>query len=95
MTSALLSIASHVWIALRSRQEPKDERDEAISARSLRNAYVVLLSLLGIVLFCPSSLWWGQTTGATYTALLLCFIAAETTRFFSQAVYYRRGWIGA
>lgn len=88
-----LSVAAHVWIALRSQREPKDERDVAIASRSLRNAYFVLMLSLGTILFTPYPLWTvAAAPGSTYAALLLSFIAAETTRFLSQVVYYRRGW---
>ena len=87
-----LSVAAHIAISLQSRQEPQDERDVAIASKAMRNAYVVILCSLGLLLFVPSSLWdQSRPTGLMYEALVLCFIAAEVTRFLSQTLYYRLG----
>lgn len=89
--SVLLNLAAHLVIAIRARQEKKDERDLAIESRALRNAYYVLLVSVALVVFCP---WpWDQllSLGLIVQVLLAFFVAAETTRFLTQAVCYRRG----
>ena len=90
--STLLIIASHVAISLQSPQEPMDERDRSIESQAAKNAYYVLLALVCIVIFTPT-FWWDSfhVPGLTHQSLLLAFVVAETVRFLSQVVYYRRG----
>ena len=89
----LIEIVYHVLIALKSRAEPKDERDVLIAGRAYRNAYLLLTagSFISIALFL--GLTEAQRSGGQPMAavdLLLAFvIAAEITKFVTQLIYYR------
>ena len=88
----VLNVGVHIAIAVRTRLEPKDERDRAIEATSYRNAYYVFLSCVGMILFIPMP-WLNHTMTLALMnqVLFVCFIVAETTRYLTQAVGYRRG----
>lgn len=88
----LLNVGVHIAITLRSRLQPKDERDRAIESTACRNAYYVLLCCVGVIVFTP--LPWlnrAQTLALMNQVLLACFVVSETTRYLTQAVCYRRG----
>lgn len=80
-------VANIVIVAFRSRVEPPDERDRAIDFRSLKISYYVLAVSVFLAIGCVlvySPLFISQM-------LLLCFVAAEVTRYSTQAFCYRRG----
>lgn len=87
----LIQIPIYVVIALRSRQEEKDERDQAIELKSFRVGYGLLttsvfLAVGAIVLFLPrlDAVFLSQV-------FYLCFVIAEVGKYFTQVVCYRRG----
>lgn len=91
----MINIVAQSWVAIRTKQEPKDERDVAVEAKAYRNAYLVLIGLAWTVVFVPppalvsmsklsTPLFMGQL-------LLLCFIVAEATKYLTLVVCYRRG----
>ena len=95
-----LGIVAFIVIAIRSREEPKDERDIAIESKAYKNAYVVLafaciFAISWIIVYVVAT---GSEPAArllTPTAIsqmvLFCFVAAEATRYGTQAISYRRG----
>jgi hypothetical protein len=97
---ALILIVAKIAISVSRKDEPKDERDEAVESKALKIAYFVLVSL-GFTLVGAVSIWFldrspGSADGGRAIlwisqTVLLCFIVAEATRFGSQAIYYRLG----
>jgi hypothetical protein len=96
----VLLVIVHIVIALRSRQESKDERDRAIESKAFRNAYFVLVSSGFVVIPCviglefgidPSSLHRLLAPAFISQLLLLCFVVAEAAKYLTQIVSYRRG----
>jgi hypothetical protein len=89
---SLLHGATFIGIERSSPKEPADERDDAVASKALRNAYYVVLFLLGLIVFSP--MWWQQFTppGLTHQLLLGCYVTAETVRLFSRGWYYRYGF---
>lgn len=85
----------HAAIALRTREEPADERDRAIEGRSVRAAYWVLLTgVMVLVLGVPmlGGLVPGSDSGLLVGQIaLLCVVVAESVHFGVQAAGYRRG----
>jgi hypothetical protein len=78
--------------SVKTRREPKDERDLAIEAKSFRYAYHLLLISLAAVIFTPMFWWPAALALALKTELLLlCFCAAEATKFATRVVGYRLG----
>ncbi|MDB5970204.1 MAG: hypothetical protein JWQ90_2654 [Hydrocarboniphaga sp.] len=79
-------------VRAKTRQEPKDERDLAIEAKSFRYAYHLLLISLAVVIFTPM-FWWKDSLvlGLKTELLLLCFCLAEATKFATRVVGYRLG----
>jgi magnesium-transporting ATPase (P-type) len=95
-----LGIVAFIAIAIRSRQEPKDERDMAIESKGYKNAYFVLafaclFAISWIIVYAvaagPESAARLLTPTAMSQMLLFCFVAAEATRYGTQAISYRRG----
>ena len=96
---AVLAGVVTVLLTLRQRDEPKDERDAAVEARAFRCAYLVIAALsctlaMGMPgLLASPELAHGDRSFALLLAsqvLLLCFVLAEATRYFTLAVGYRR-----
>lgn len=96
----ILLIVVHIVIAIRSRQEPKDERDLAIESKSFKIGYYVLVSacfagipsVLGAVLgIHPESAPRLMTLPFLSQLLLLCFVFAEAAKYITQVFCYRRG----
>jgi hypothetical protein len=69
------------------RIEERTERDDAIAAQSSRNAYVVMTAG---VFAAYGSMFVGLTAFQIGSVILLAFLLAETVKFASQLVYYRR-----
>ncbi|CAN5295729.1 hypothetical protein BH18GEM1_BH18GEM1_10660 [soil metagenome] len=98
--SIVLNVAAHIGIAIRSRQEKKDERDIVIESKSFKYAYYVLavsyfLAIGCVVVFAvapvPMPSDYLLAPALIGQIFLLCFVVAEATRFLIQAVSYRRG----
>jgi hypothetical protein len=100
IVQVILLVAASVVIALRSRQEPKDERDVAIESKSFRNAYwvfsflsITAIGSLIVLALAPTAaaneLWLAPAFLAQI--FLLCFVLAEVTKQLTQVVCYRRG----
>lgn len=100
-----LIVAVNIVLAIRTPQEPKDERDLSIERTAYRNAYVALNA--GVWTALPVVLTWCGLAGATATAagleggmairpavigqaLFLCFAFAECVKLATQAYLYRR-----
>ena len=96
----VLLIIAHILFALRGKQEAKDERDLIIESKSFRNAYFVC-AFFALFSGCWAIMY---TIGAgTETAMrtltpvamaqmmLFCFVAAEATKYLTEAINYRRG----
>jgi hypothetical protein len=97
---SLLCIAASLAIALRSRREPRDERDSAVEAKALKVAYYVLIvsGFMAVGFAFCSAITRGADPSAGMSAAMLmsqlvlfCFVVAEATRFLAQVVCYRRG----
>lgn len=96
----ILLVAAHILIAVRSREEQRDERDVAMESKSFRNAYsvlsvsCVLLTLCVITLALVPESWPADRLLAPAfmsQLFLLCCVLAEATKYATQAVCYRRG----
>jgi hypothetical protein len=91
--SIILNGGAHIVIAIRCRQEKKDERDIAIESKSYRNAYFVLIVLIWMVILTAPAGTPEHHFGPVFISqmVLLCFVVAETTKYFTTVVCYRRG----
>lgn len=69
------------------RIEARTERDAAIAAGAARNAYLVMTT--GVFATFAST-FAGLTAFEMGSVLLLAFLLAETVKFASQLIYYRR-----
>ncbi len=95
----VLQIMAGIAIAIRSKQEPKDERDQAIEAKSSRYAYFVLGACVFVAPWVVAPIVMAGegdfaqllTPIAISQMVLFCFVVAETVRFAIQVVCYRRG----
>lgn len=96
---ALLIVVSIV-LAIRSREEPKDERDLEIESKSFKIAYYILTLgcfggiptlILCVLPFAPEM--GPQLVAPLFLSqlLLLCFVVAEAAKYITQVVCYRRG----
>ncbi len=96
----VLLIVVHIVFAVRAKEEEKDERDLAIESKSFKIAYFVLVSSAFVAIPCligvgfsmqPSGI--DQMTSPVFVSqlLLLCFVAAEASKYVTQLVCYRRG----
>lgn len=83
----IIQVVYHVLLSIRFRQEPKDERDEKISARATQYAYNVLIVGAAILVFGHFSL----TNSSMLVAqmLLLVIVLAEVVRYAATVVLYR------
>ena len=86
----------HVTLSLCGKEEPKDERDVLVDAKSARNAYYILIS--GLVIFgghaaAVDVFGLGELPSAMTLVLgaVLAVVIAEVGHYVSQLVYYRRG----
>lgn len=98
--SIVLGIVSGIVVAVTSKQEPKDERDAAIESRAYRYAYFVLatlcftaVGLVSVAALLRPALPDGRLLAPMLIAqvFLFCFVAAESTKYLTQALSYRRG----
>jgi len=89
----LIGIASHILIAVRTRPERADERDEVVELRGARNAYRALAAGLWCVLllFLAHSFLGLPSQGLLFYAIMAAFALAELVRLGSQLLYYRLG----
>ena len=90
----LLNVIAKIVIAVRSRQEPRDERDIAIESKSFRHAYWVFAFFVWLVIMvAPVSSIAGHLLTSAFISqmLFLCFVIAEVTRYLTLVVCYRRG----
>ena len=96
----VIQIVIAIVMALWSKEEPKDERDVIIEAKASKNAYFVLgfFTMFAICWIFVCALIAGTEIAGQWTTPLMisqmvffCFVMAETTRFASQIVSYRRG----
>ncbi len=84
--------AGHVWLRIRSSQDaraPADERDRAITLRSMSVAYYVLIAgmiLVGCIMPFNSGGW------TLINAALLMIVLAEVVHYGVAVWSYRRGW---
>lgn len=96
--SLLLAMAGELMLDVvlnllvnRGKKPNKDERDQAIELKSLRNAYYTLPTAAAIIFFGPAIQYFNQAYLGTAQLFLLCFITAEIAKYLSQVIYYRRG----
>jgi len=95
-----LAVIMHIMIALRTKEERKDERDVAIASKSYKHAYVAAAFSVMLLIGC---LLWDAFIGdprasarlltplAVSQLLFACFVLSEATRYATQAICYRRG----
>jgi len=85
----VIEIAYHILIALKSKVEPKDERDILIETKAYRNAYLLLVAdlfmLMGTVVV------FGLTPLLTVNLMLLSVVISEIVKYLTQLFFYRRG----
>ncbi len=95
-----LNVIAHIGLSVRGGQEKRDERAVAIESKSFKNAYVVLVAtlvvaIIGVTVFAvaPRSAYTGPAMALTFLSqvILLCVILAETAKYSTRAVCYRRG----
>ena len=93
-----LLIIVHIVIAIQSRQQQADERDQAIETRSYKIAYIVLISCFFVLLpgaillvFALNPALVSGLVGLPFLSqlLLLCFVTAEAMKYGAQIVCYR------
>jgi len=100
IVTILLQIVLHVACAIFSPPEVTDERDRAIELKSFRVAYGILaISLflwIGVIVMLalpgkgfPKEPWLEPVFLSQ--VFFLCFVLAETGKYFIQALSYRRG----
>jgi hypothetical protein len=98
--SVVLGIVSGIVVAVTSKQEAKDERDAAIESRAYRYAYFVLATLcftavgmVSVLALVRPALPDGRLLAPMLIGqvFLFCFVAAESTKYLTQALSYRRG----
>ncbi|HXM62681.1 MAG TPA: hypothetical protein VN950_17610 [Terriglobales bacterium] len=85
----VIEIAYHILIALKSKVEPKDERDILIETKAYRNSYLLLVAdlfmLMGTVVV------FGLTPLLTVNLMLLSVVISEIVKYLTQLFFYRRG----
>ena len=85
----VIEIAYHILIVLKSKVEPKDERDILIETKAYRNAYLLLVAdlftLMGTVVV------FGLTPLLTVNLMLLSVVISEIVKYLTQLFFYRRG----
>ena len=84
----VIEIAYHILIVLKSKVEPKDERDILIETKAYRNAYLLvadLFMLMGTVVV------FGLTPLLTVNLMLLSVVISEIVKYLTQLFFYRRG----
>lgn len=95
-----LLVAAHIVFAIRAKQEPKDERDSAIEAKSFHSAYFVcgFFAFFGMGWVIMYTIAVGSAAAARVLTpitisqmVLFCFVMAEVTKYLTQAISYRRG----
>ena len=84
----VIEIVYHILVALGSKPEPKDERDNLIACKAYRNAYFLLAA--GIF-FVMSAVMLEVKPFLTVNLVLFVMVAAELMKFLTQLFYYRRG----
>jgi hypothetical protein len=93
-------ILAHILFAIREKQEPKDERDRTIEAKSFHNAYFVcgFFAFFGMGWVIMYTIAVGSAAAARVLTpitisqmVLFCFVMAEVTKYLTQAISYRRG----
>jgi hypothetical protein len=89
----LLHVVAQIVIVIRSKREPKDERDAIIESKSFRHAYWVFAFFGWAVIMVPALTRTGPLLAPAFISqmLFLCFVLAEATRYLTQVVCYRRG----
>ena len=90
----LLHVVAQIVIVTRSKREPRDERDAIIESKSFKHTYWVFAFFVWLVIMvAPVLTESGHLLTPVFISqmLFLCFVLAETTRYFSQVVCYRRG----
>ena len=89
----LLHVVAKVVIVIRSKREPRDERDAVIEAKAFRHAYWVFAYFAWCVIVIPVLPHPGQLLAPAFISqmLFLCFVLAEAARYLTQVVHYRRG----
>jgi hypothetical protein len=84
----LISIAGHTAIAMFSRPEGVDERDQLVALRGTRNGFHALAAGVWCVIFLAIA---SPRPVLLAYAALGAFVLAELVRLVSQVVYYRTG----
>lgn len=95
IAQVVLMIVYQSVIALRTRQEPKDERDRAIELVATRNAHWVLVVALWLLV--PGGTMLTPIFPVLSSVLvigqlgLLCFVLSELVNYGTQVYAYRTG----
>lgn len=95
IAQVVLMIVYQSVIALRTRQEPKDERDRAIELVATRNAHWVLVVALWLLV--PGGTMLTPVFPVLSSVLvigqlgLLCFVLSELVNYGTQVYAYRTG----
>ena len=95
IVQTILGIVYHIVIALRTRQEPKDERDIAIENKAFRCAHWTLVVALWI--FVPGLITlypvFPQLFSVAFMTelVLLSFVLSELVHYGTQVYGYRKG----
>jgi hypothetical protein len=96
----VIEIVYHIALAIRSRPQPKDERDVLIECKAYRTAYFAMFSGMSLVIAwlivagLASVAAPGRISVAPFlmvNLILLVLVLTELLKFLSQLFYYRRG----
>ena len=80
-----IEVVYHIALAVKTKPEPKDERDLSIEAKGYRNAYVALVSGVIAPIFLP------LPAALAGQVVLLALVISEVVKSVTQLVYYRSG----
>ncbi len=100
ITQVFFVVVIHIVLAILLKEEPRDERDRIIEARSSHLAYNILsvstvmaavgIVIGGVVSAVPEVMRYLHPIFLSQVFLFLC-ILAETVRYLTQGICYRRG----
>ncbi len=84
----IVEVVFHIILALRTRQEAKDERDRLIELKATRNAYFVLVFGIFLPITCIAV---SVRPFIVAHVIMFIFVLSEIASFLTQLSYYRRG----
>jgi small-conductance mechanosensitive channel len=83
-----VGIAGIILSNLKEAPQPSDERDKMLSRRASAIAYAILVPALFCTLAIP---FFGMSNAVFINAILAAIVVAETVRYSTEIIGYRRG----